>query len=927
MNAASLAGRLLSVRDKKSRSRLITANYLSIGIALAEELKDICVENWAVAPKTTRLASRILDEIVEQKQTTEMSAYANWAGGIAEMTFGRLDAAVSRLEKATAEFVKAKMELRSAQPQIASLVALAMLGRYDQIPVVGRRALKVLEKYGDDLSAGKVEINLSNVASRLGRHRQAERLGLSAHRRFKAVKARAWQAMAENGLAITYTELNNFRAAERFFRAGLRSAKATGAFVTEAETLASIGNLELFRGRYADALRSLELSRRLFDQLQMPHKTAVADLEIAEIYLELNLTAESEQLFSKAVDRLSKLKLRGEEARARLGLGVLEMRMEKYSGARTQLRKALTIYEREKNMSGRANAILSLAMLEQRKGRYKNAAKLAAEIAQLLRAVGSDRQRLMSEWVRADAEAGIGRKKAGLARLGKTLAEALRLEQSSVAVRSLLSIGEVQLESGDIFAAKAAYEKALQITEYLREPLVGDEFRLAFLGGRLDPFEKLAKIAILEGKTEEAFAYVERAKSRSLLEVARNGSRGNSSVAPEILELREKLNWSYSRLSSGSDIKRTQFEIRRLEKQLSTATRRTASLLQNQQRSNDRSTLPNLTKLKKDLGSGRALIEYVTQGGRISAFVVTQQKLSFFPDIATTRAVASALEDLRFQFESLRFGRESVKAFLPQLKMRADQTLSDLFKKLLAPLEGAIAKRDLVIVPSGVIHYVPFAALKRGVKYIIQDRTITTAPSASVWQTMIRQRTVDPVRPLLISYSDAMAPMVESEITAIAGLLKEPTVLSGDEATFANFERLVGKHDLVHIACHGQFRADNPRYSSLRIADGNITVGDISSKRMNGARVVLSACETGLNAVFPGEEIVGLARGFISAGVRSLLLSLWTVNDDATRRLMIDFYRNLQLGRPFETSLRLAQLKFIRDGEHPYYWSPFVPIG
>jgi len=131
----------------------------------------------------------------------------------------------------------------------------------------------------------------------------------------------------------------------------------------------------------------------------------------------------------------------------------------------------------------------------------------------------------------------------------------------------------------------------------------------------------------------------------------------------------------------------------------------------------------------------------------------------------------------------------------------------------------------------------------------------------------------------------------------------------------------------LHLACHGQFRPENPLFSSLHLADGWITVRDICSQKLNAEIVTLSACETGLNKIFAGDEILGLARGFLSAGSKSLILSLWTVHDEATTDLMKDFYTELLTGKSAAEALRIAQYRFIERGVHPYFWSPFALIG
>ena len=85
-------------------------------------------------------------------------------------------------------------------------------------------------------------------------------------------------------------------------------------------------------------------------------------------------------------------------------------------------------------------------------------------------------------------------------------------------------------------------------------------------------------------------------------------------------------------------------------------------------------------------------------------------------------------------------------------------------------------------------------------------------------------------------------------------------------------------------------------------------------------------CETGLNQLFPGDEILGLARGFISSGAKNILLTLWRINDKSTKELMESFYNSVQMGLDIESSLTIAQLKAIKLNENPYYWAPFYVI-
>ena len=152
-------------------------------------------------------------------------------------------------------------------------------------------------------------------------------------------------------------------------------------------------------------------------------------------------------------------------------------------------------------------------------------------------------------------------------------------------------------------------------------------------------------------------------------------------------------------------------------------------------------------------------------------------------------------------------------------------------------------------------------------------------------------------------------------------------VLVGEQASRAAVRDQVGDVDVVHLACHGQFRPDNPLFSALRLGDGWLTVRDAYELDLDGKLVTLSACETGASAVAPGDELIGLVRGFFSAGAPSLLVSMWTVDDAATASLMADVYGRLRAGDSPAAALRSAQCRALREHPHPFFWAPFTSFG
>lgn len=930
-----LAEKLISLKSEAEKRKLLSTISPAENVKLAHALKDICYAHWTSEPTRARKSATALKTLEKLDDDQEIKAISYWVTGISDLTKGQLESAVKNLDLSKKIFSSIGKRRDGAQTQVAKLIVLAMLGRYDEAIATGKNALKTFEKFGDELAAGKIEMNLSNIFSRREQHAQAESFCLKARNRFSKIGEKQWQTMAENGLANTYAEINDFQKAEKFYVQALKSARAAKMLVTEAEIEASMGNLALFRGRYADALRLLELSRQKYETLKMPHQSAIAELEIADIYAELNLASEAFEIYEKVSETLKKLKLRGEEARSRANFASVAARLENINLARKQLKKSARLFELEKNPNGVAAVKLTQANLELSEKKYKNAQQTVEEAEKVLSASENLRQKLTLKFLKAETAAKLGKTNQADKLLTETFSQAKKQEQKNLAQISLNSLGKLSLDSGEPKRAENYFKKAVEIIENLRVPLASEEFRMAFLSDKLAPFENLAKIYLERKNYKSAFEIIERSRARSLADALgeefSNELTGKVSpqFAAKLSNLREELNWFYSRINRAeetNEIGKLQSEANKREKQIADIMRQIESTKIRASKSEKRANL-NIKDLQNSTGTKKALIEFVCIDNQFSAFVITDKKIEFVAGLAKEDEILSLLEGLHFQFGALRYGTAHLKIFENELKKRADIYLQKLREKLFAPIEKFTGNRDLIIVPSASLNYVPFQALFDGEKYLIETREISYAPSATVWSFLQKKRASKMKNALLIGFADKRIPLVNNEIKELKKIFESAKTFTGKAAKFSAFTENSADFDLLHLACHGQFRPENPMFSSLHLADGWITVRDIVSQKLNAELVTLSACETGLSKVFAGDEILGLARGFLSAGAGSLILSLWTVNDEATTRLMKSFYKNLQLGATASASLASSQREFIKENAHPYYWSPFVLIG
>ncbi|HEU4743120.1 MAG TPA: CHAT domain-containing protein [Meiothermus sp.] len=286
------------------------------------------------------------------------------------------------------------------------------------------------------------------------------------------------------------------------------------------------------------------------------------------------------------------------------------------------------------------------------------------------------------------------------------------------------------------------------------------------------------------------------------------------------------------------------------------------------------------------------------------------------------------MDRLSFLLTRVAQGEAYQHIYTPEALLRqVNQQLQTLYRRLLAPLGLSLEGRKLVIVPHGPLHAIPFAALFDGQRHLLDRTQVSLAPSLAVY-AFCTQKPTRPGGPLVafgVPVEDI--PQTLREAQTVADLFPGAQKLVGGEASLEAFFQNAPKAQVLHIATHGAFRPDNPMFSGLRLSDGWLAARDLYGMRLQAALVVLSACETGLFGQGSGDEVLGLARGFLYAGAPSLVTSLWPVHDEHTAELMAEFYTRLRQGTPVAAALREAQLALKERHPNPYYWAAFTITG
>ncbi|GAB4430796.1 MAG: CHAT domain-containing protein [Chloroflexi bacterium OHK40] len=910
------------------------------GIALATALKDLCADAWYSEPVQAIDAAALLRSLAARSEQPEIHALAAWSNAIAALAEGRMEQAITAFDAAAGQFAQLGQPQTAAGVEVGKLTALAMLGRYDEAVACGLAARDVLLAHGDEARAGRIEANLGNIAWRRDRYDEAEHYYRLARSRYLAAGEVAPLAGVELSLAEVLARRNQFVAAKELNEQALRRAEQAELAVVQAEAECNLGNLAMAQGRYDEALAFLERSRRRYAQLGMPHESAYADLELAEAYLELNLVPEAATILGRVITLFAELGMRSEQAWALAHYGQALVRLGDVVRATRHFAEARQLFAAEGNLVSVAMVTLFEAQLLYRAQEYSEAARLAADAEAVFRGAGFGRRQYVAAWLRGEALRAHGDHVAARQILEETLRAAEASAAPQIAQRCTTSLGLLAATLDDLLAAEAYFLRAVVIAEQMRAPLPAEEFRTAFLSDKRSPFAELTRICLATNRTSQSLAFIERARSRALVEMLgetpapekRPRDPFEARLVERLKQLRSELNWYYQRIAR---VQTTQGDGAPIlgKLQAEAIERETALLELTRQIEQQGDTTPaagipfDLDALRAELGATTALVIYYSLDDEVLAFVVTSDTIQVVRRLGSEQAITRLANQLRFQTDTMRGPAGRKPAHQAQLLRRARHYLSALYDALLRPLAPWIGPRRLVVVPDRALHYVPFHALFDGERYVIEEREVCTAPSAAVLLHCMRRPYSSNTRAVLLGIPDVRAPRVRDEVLTIGPLWAERVTLLDAEATLAALQQHAPTAKVLHLACHGQFRADSPLFSALQLADGRLTVRDAYELDLSCDLVVLSACETGVSAIAPGDELIGLARGFFAAGAPSLVVSLWMVDDATTTELMCTFYAGLHAGERPGAALRKAQLALSQQHPHPFFWAPFVLMG
>lgn len=488
--------------------------------------------------------------------------------------------------------------------------------------------------------------------------------------------------------------------------------------------------------------------------------------------------------------------------------------------------------------------------------------------------------------------------------------------------------GKILRDKGNETGAITFFEEALSVIENQRSTLNISANKIGFVADKQAVYGDTVKTYLALKDLQNAFRTVERAKARALVDMLASKTffkgRKNSVQVKKILEeldLLEKQSSIRVAIANGTDVRSSSNETRALSdlrQRISTLSPELASVTS--------VTVMSVQEIQAQLRPDEALLEFYGSGqvdeNPVYAFIVTSSDVK-----------VHALKTV-----GLNADIQSFRAAINMHNTRNWEAWSDkLYRRVIKPIKKLLkGKNHLTIVPHGALHYVPFNALRpKGGRFLIENYSLRLLPSVSVLKFL--NKGTAPTQSLLVfgnpdlgnpHYDLAGA---QAEAQAIARLWTDSKVMLRKNASETLLKKSAGAFKYIHLASHGQFNPDEPMKSRMLLApddinDGNLTVPEIYDLKLNADMVVLSACETALGDVKQGDDIVGLNHGFLYAGAKSVVGSLWEVPDNPTQDLMLDLYQKLKK-MDLREAMQKAQIKALKKYKHPVSWAAFQVTG
>lgn len=821
-----------------------------------------------------------------------------------------------------------------------------------------RAALTLAGTHALDDAAAMAMLNLANVESAAAVYDSAASLYRGALDRFQALDDSASAALTRHNLGLLELRRGDYRGARTHLVEARDVFDRVGTVEDRVQVRRDLAAVQAAMGDLRGAQERLRSAEQLLKELPDARALA-ADVALAQADLSVHLNAfveadaqyrAAQALYRSAGDIVGELE-------AAQGQASLLSERKLFARAAEQLEGISRAQVQLGDARSAALTRLTMAAVLREHRDLPAARRTASEALDALRGLGDAVGEAAALAVLGDVERDAGAPvtaaahyRAGLARLRVSDAPTLEWELHAGLARAARA-------SGDVTLAIDEFRAATGIVERMAGLLPLPERRAMFLSDKWDVYADLALIQRARRDASAAYDASERLRARQTLDLLARGriaprpasdtawSARQQDLRARIRELTQRLEAQEAAMSTlrGPDLStsasaatrealaRTQQEYAQLLLELRGSEEAVATIV--------RGDVVPWRVVAARLSAGQALLTYLVTDTASVVFVLTPDTVRVVDLNVGRGALASLIEFTRGTVLRPDTARESAIWRTP---------LRRLYQHLLDPVEQAgllRGVRELIIVPHGELHYLPFAALIASgpdgrEEFLIERYDVGYAPSASAFVQLGKRASPYGRHVLALAPRPADLPGSREEVDAIRATHgADATVLVGAEATERMFRSTVSGYGIVHLATYGVLNQHNPLFSFVELNgsgedDGRLEVHEVFGLSLNARLLVLSACQTALGSgavsdVPPGDDWVGLVRAFLTAGASNVIATLWAVEDRATARLMERLHRRLRMGDSEVSALSLAQRQTLRNPatSSPFYWAGFVLVG
>ncbi len=842
---------------------------------------------------------------------------------------------------------------------------------YDQQSLVIFREIK--DRLGEGTSLGNLGIaydSLGDYAKAIDYQQQSLAIA-------REIKDRSGEGNALRNLGIAYYSLGDYAKAIDYQQQSLAIAREIKDRSGEGASLSNLANAYLSLGDYAKAIeyqqQSLAILREIKDR--KGEGASLGNLGLA--YLSLGDYAKAIEYQQQSLAIAREIKDRSGEGASLRNLGIAYYSLGDYAKAIEYQNQSLAIAREIKDRQGEgaslgdlANAYLSLGdyakaieyqnqslaikqEIKDRQGEGQSLGNLGAAyyyLGDYTKAIDYHQQRLAIAQEIKDRRG----ESAALSNLGIAYdslgdyAKAIDYQQQGLAIareisdkngegQSLNNLGFALQKSGNLTEAENVLRTGIDTWESLRERLRdNDAYKISIFEQQNRTYRLLQEVLIAQNNPNAALEISERGRARALVELLakRNATRSNSAnspITPPTIALLQQ-----------------------------TAKQHNATLVEYSIITDDFKI-----KGKQEPHESELYIWVIKPTGEVTFHRSDLKPLWQKENTSLAKLITTSRESIgvRNRSELATISAEPTPEAQQQRLAQQRQKLQQLHQLLIEPIANLLPtdpQSRVIFVPQSQLFLVPFPALiDASGKYLIEKHTILTTPSIEVLNSTRQQRqrlkaNSNPVSSdVLIVGNPAMPkvwnpqsskleqlPYLEGagrEAEAIATFFRVPALFD-EQATERTIKQRISNARIVHLATHGLLDYGSPQDTGVRdfpgaVAlapgdgeDGLLTSAEILQMNLKAELVVLSACDTGRGKL-TGDGVVGLSRSLISAGVPSVIVSLWAVDDAATTELMREFYQQWQQKPDKAQALRQAMLITMKNHPNPRLWAAFTLIG